>query len=438
MSPESSSRPSRSRKLRVALVVLLLGTLAFAVWLARRQAGHGNVRIASGQKGGTFLPLGETLAAGFAKDVHGARFSALESPGGKVSIEMLEAHQAELALLSNHVRGASSLSLVAPLYEETLHVVVRRAATVSAPHDLVGRRISVGPSGSGTESIADSVLQHFDITPEMYERRNMAPSEAVAALQSGALDVAFLVGGMRMPAVDELLRRDDMILLSLGEPGRVGSALEGIRLDAPFFTVTAIPEHAYGHQPAAPVGTISVHALLVTRADLDADLVYAITESLFSQKVELATQEKLLSHLSERYDEALSPYPLHPGADRYFRRAEPSFVQRYSDQISLAITIGALLWSGLTAFRAARRQTRRSRIETHYETARRLAADAAAAESADEQRTARCALVSARDTAFSELEAERLDANEGFVILQRYLDTAIDELDRRSATLSSD
>jgi hypothetical protein len=240
-----------------------------------------------------------------------------------------------------------------------------------------------------------------------------------------------------MPAVDELLRRDDMALLSLGEPGRVGSALEGIRLDAPFFTVTAIPEHAYGHQPAAPIGTISVHALLVTRADLDADLVYAITESLFSQKVELATQEKLLSHLSERYDEALSPYPLHPGSDRYFRRAEPSFVQRYSDQISLAITIGALLWSGLTAFRAARRQTRRSRIETHYETARRLAADAAAAESTDELRAARCALAAARDLAFSELEAERLDANEGFVILQRYLDTAIDELDRRGATAQS-
>ena len=69
-----------------------------------------------------------------------------------------------------------------------------------------------------------------------------------------------------------------MTLLSLGEPGRVGSALDGIRLDAPFFAVTAIPEHAYGRQPAAPVGTISVRALLVVRADLDDDLVHAITD----------------------------------------------------------------------------------------------------------------------------------------------------------------
>ncbi|HET6582849.1 MAG TPA: TAXI family TRAP transporter solute-binding subunit, partial [Nannocystaceae bacterium] len=153
-----TTEPRRSSGRRwLALLVVVAAAVALAVGLARRQAGHGDVRIATGQKGGTFLPLGETLAAGFAKDVDGARFSALESPGGTVSIEMLEAHQAELALLSNHVRGASSLSLVAPLYEETLHVVVRRTANLASPLDLRGRRISVGPAGSGTESIADSV-----------------------------------------------------------------------------------------------------------------------------------------------------------------------------------------------------------------------------------------------------------------------------------------
>lgn len=410
--------------------LLAVALVAGGYWISTRRAGPSEVRIATGQRGGTFLPLGETLASGFTSDMQGIEFTALESPGGGASITMLEEHEAELALLSNHVRGASSLQLVAPLYEETLHVVARRAANIAAPHELAQRRISMGPAKSGTESIADTVLSHFGVTD--FERHNMAPAEAAAALEAGSIDVAFIVGGMRTPAVDALLARDDMALLSLGEPGRVGSALEGIRLDAPFFSVTAIPEHAYGHQPEQPIGTISVHALLVARADLDDDLVFAITESLFSHKVELATQERLLSHLSERYDEMLSPYPLHPGADRYYRRDEPTLVQRYSDQISLAITIGALLWSAVTAFRAARRQARRSRIETHYEAARRLAHAAADACDPTELEDAREALVRARESAFAELEAEQLDANEGFVILQRYLDTAIEELDRRA------
>jgi TRAP transporter TAXI family solute receptor len=412
----------------VLLVILGLAVL----WGGGCSTRSSDVRIATGQRGGTFLPLGETLAAGFASDIDGARFSALESPGGVASIAMLDAGEAELALLSNHVRGASSLQLVAPLYEETLHVVVRRAAGIETAHGLAGHAVSVGPAGSGTESIADAVLQHFGVATESFERHNMALPDAVAALGAGEIDAAFIVGGMRTPAVDGLLQRSDMVLLSLGEPGRPGSALEGIRLDAPFFSVTAIPEHAYGVQPEHPIGTISVHALLVARADLDEDLVFAITESLFSRKVELSMQERLLSHLSERYDETLSPYPLHPGADRYFRRDEPTIVQRYSDQIGLAITVGALLWSGITGFHSARRQARRNRIETHYETARQSARAAADARTDAEVESARRGLVAARERALMELEAERLDANDAFMVLQRFLDTAIAELDREA------
>jgi TRAP transporter TAXI family solute receptor len=415
-----------------AALVLALGLVLAALSLVACSSGPPDVRIATGQRGGVFLPLGETLAHGFASDIPDVRFSALESPGGVASIEMLESGEAELALLSNHVHGASSLQLVAPLYEETLHVVVRRDAKLESVHAIEDHSVSVGPAGSGTETIADAVLQHFGVEPESFDRRNMALLDAVAALEKGEIDVAFIVGGMRMPAVDGLLQRDDMVLMSLGEPGRPGSALEGIRLDAPFFSVTAIPEHAYGLQPEEPIGTISVHALLVARADLDADLVFSITESLFSHKVELASQERLLSHLSERYDEALSPYPLHPGSDRYFRRDEPTVVQRYSDQIGLGITVGALLWSGLTAFRSARRQSRRNRIETHYEAARRLSRAAADARNADELAQARRGLVEARDRALTELEAERLDANDAFIVLQRFIDTAIAETDRRS------
>jgi hypothetical protein len=106
-------------------------------------------------------------------------------------------------------------------------------------------------------------------------------------------------------------------------------------------------------------------------------------------------------------------------------------VQRYSDQIGLALTIGALLWSGLTAFRSARRQSRRNRIETHYEAARRMARAAADARSESEIEDARRDLIDARERALMELEGSQLDANDAFMVLQRFLDTAIAEIDRR-------
>jgi uncharacterized protein len=414
-------RPILRSGLWMALCVVLLSCGSFACG----SSSPDSVRIATGQRGGTFLPLGETLARGFAADVPGTQFAALESPGSVASVEMLGRGEAELALLSNHVAGATGLELVAPLYEETLQVVVRRDAGITRPLQLAGRRIGVGPAGSGTESIADVVLLHFGIGGEAFDRRNLSVIDAVAALEAGTLDAAFIVAGMRTPAVDGLLARGDMRLLSLGEPGKVGSALEGIKLDAPFFSVTAIPEHAYGAEPTTAIGTISVHALLVARADLDEDLVFAITESLYSHKVELAQQERLLSHLSERYDPALSPYPLHAGADRYYRRDEPSLVQRYLNEISLAITIGALLWSAISGLRAAREQARRNRIESHYAEAKRIIDDGAA-----EPAVLRERLVAARDRALGELADERLDANDAYLILQDYLNARIAELDR--------
>lgn len=410
-------------------LVAVLALLVFAVSCHSSQRPS-KIRIATGQKGGTFLPLGETLAKSFSNDVSGTEFVAIESPGSVASIAMLTDGDAELALVSNHVAGASELQLIAPLYQETLQVVVRRGTGIATAHDLAGKRVSVGPAGSGTESIADAVLLHFGIDSSELDRRNMSVTDASTAIEAGDIDAVFIVGGMRTPAVDKLLSSDDMDLLSLGEPGKPGSALEGIRLDAPFFTVTAVPEHAYGRKPEHPIGTISVHALLVVRGDLDEDLVFAMTESLFGHKVELAAQERLLSHLSERYDPALSPYPVHAGADHYYRRDEPSFVQRYMNELTFAITVGALLWSAFSALRVARRQKQKNRVEHHLVAARGIVAGLA--DDDPEQRARiRAQLVEARERAVAELADEKLEPNDAFAILLAYLGAQIDELDRR-------
>jgi TRAP transporter TAXI family solute receptor len=406
-------------------IALLIGA---GFYFARARSA--DVRIATGLRGGTFLPLGETLARGFAQDVPGVRFHAIESPGSVASLAMLDRGDAELALVSNHVAASESVRLIAVLYEETLQIVVRADAGITTAFDLRGRRVCVGPAASGTEGIADTVLHHYGIADTDFDRRNLTLAEAADALEAGALDAMFVVAGMRTPVVDRLLRRGDMALLSLGDPGTIGGSLEGIRLDAPFFAIGSIPVDAYGRAPTSPVGTITVRALLVARADLDEGVVYGLTTSLFDHKTALANEQQLLAHLTEEFDRSLSPYPLHPGADRYFRRSEPTFLQRYTDQISLALTVGAIIWSALSAWRGARRAVQRGRIEEHLEAAQRIAAEARAASSHAERREKLAALVRERDRAVLELAAERLEANESFVILQQYLGAQIADLER--------
>ena len=407
-----------------ALLPTILSALALLFVGGSCGREHRTIRIATGTRGGTFLPLGETLARSFERDVPGIDFVALESPGGLASIEMIERGEADLALLSNHVEGSSSLRLVAPLYQETLQIVVRRDVGIETLLDLRGRAISTGPSGSGTETIAQAVLGHFGLQPADLRAQHLTMTEARGALEAGRIDAAFIVAGMRTPVVDALLARSDMRLLSLGDPGETGSALEGIRIDAPFFIVSAVPERAYGSQPESPVGTLNVEALLVASDRLDPALVYRLTESLFAHKAELVREQRLLAHLDEHFDLSVSPYALHDGADQFLRRDEPTLLQRYTDQISLFITVAALVWSGVSAFQAARARRRKNRIEVRYQEALTLAKRLRAARGPEREKELE-ALRSLYDTVLADLADERLDANEGFTVLQRYLESQV-------------
>jgi len=407
-------------------VVVLVAAILFA--FSRRARVKVPLRIATGQRGGTFLPIGEGLASAFVADIKHLSPTVLESPGSNASVDMLERGDVEIALVSSNSRAGSRVRLIAPLYPESLQIVVRKAANVALPSDLTGKRISIGPSGSGTETIAWQVMRHFGLRAETVQARNMSLLEAVAALEGGTLDVAFVVAGLRASAVERLLTRDDMELLSLGDPDKKGSALEGIGVDAPYLLPGVIPELVYGTVPKKPIGTISVRALLVAREDLDEELVHELTASLFRAKVKLAEKEQMLARLTEKFDPSEAPFPLHPGAERYYRRDEPSLIAKYSDQISLAITIGALIWSAFLGLHAWRKNRLKGRIEIYFERLAELT-NVVRDSKTPEERTSALGLVRALEAqALRELAAERLEAGPSFRVLQEGLRTLEDDM----------
>ncbi len=420
----------RRRLLVVALVVIAIAAVALGGW-SRRHRDRRRLRIATGQLGGTFLPLGEALAAAFVVDVPRLVPTVLPSPGSEASVQMLERGEVELALISNNARPGRRGSLIAPLYPETLQIVVRKAAKIARIDDLAGKALSVGPSGSGTETIAWQVLGHFGLGRGRVAAVNLTPLEAAARLEAGTLDAVFVVAGVRAPVVARLLARGDLELLSLGDPDERGGTLDGIRVDAPYLLTSVIPARAYGTAPAQRIGTVGVKALLVARKDLDPDLVYALAASLFAAKARLVEKEQLLAGLSEKVDPTESPFPLHPGADRYLRREDPSLLEKYTDQISLALTIGALLWSAAAGLRAWRRQRQRGRIETYFG---RVAALTVRVRRGGSDADVRQALVELEELelgALGDLGAERLEAGPAFRVLQEAVRGLHHELARR-------
>jgi uncharacterized protein len=402
----------------VALIAIVIAA-AVAFGVSRRTRRKVPLRIATGQQGGTFLPLGEALATAFVQDKVPVTPTVLLSPGSDASVDMIERGEVDLALVSSNSRAKLRTMLIAPLYPEQLQIVVRKASRITQLAELAGKKFSVGPSGSGTETIAQQVLDHFGVARSA--ALNMTPLEAADQLEHGTLDAAFIVAGLRAPVVARLMSHDDLELLSLGTPGQVGGALEGIGIDAPYLLPSVIPERAYGAVPTRPIGTIGVKALLVARADLDQDLVYDLAESLFRAKVRLAEKERLLARMTEKFDVAESPFPLHPGADRYLRRDDPSLIQKYTDQISLGITVAAILWSAVLALRAWRRNAQKGRIETYFAKLAELSAALRKASTDDERAAVHRDLDALKTRALQELAAEKLEPGPAFRVLQEEL-----------------
>lgn len=427
---------SSQRRIGRWLALIFVGIVAVGIArVAKRRGKVTELRIATGQQGGTFLPFGEELAATINRENPRMRARALESPGSPFSVDMLDRKEVELALVANNTQRGAHIRLIAPLYPETLQIIVRTSAKIEKPRDLMGKRIVVGLAKSGTETVAWQVLEHFGMTRDRVKAVNLSPMEGASKLEAAESDAMFVLAGLRAPIVDRLLSQEGFTLLSLGEPGKVGGPLDGIQVDAPFLLPSVVPERTYGDKPAEPVGTMGVKALLVVRDDIDEGVVYDLTQSLFTNKLRLAQREKLLSHLSEKFDEADSPYPLHPGAHRYLRRNEPSLLEQNTDFVSLIVTLTVLLFSGVTALRSWRRRSQRGRIEVYFQNVAELTTKMREATSVSDFDVLLTALNETESKALRELASERLEANESFRVLQEALRALQDDLLRARSEL---
>lgn len=416
----------RTLALTALLALLLLGILG-AWWRTHRR----NLVLVTGQRGGVYHPVGLELERTLRAQGLSFGMEVRTSAGAVENLRLLEEGSAQLGIVTNDSVGASHVRLLAPLFEEHAHLVVHRGASIRSLLDLRGRRVSLGLRGSASAHVATQVLAHFDVHPEQFDARYLSVHDAVEQFRAGTLDAVFALGGLRMGPIDELVHTADATLLTLGDASQPGSVLEAIRLDAPYVSLSTIPQGAYGTEPPTPIGTVSVTALLVARDDVPERQVYELTRGLFTGRAAMGQRQRVLARINEQFDATRSPFSLHAGAEAYYRRNDPPFVSRYANELSLGVTVGALLWSAATALRATQKRRKKTRIEAYFAELHSLreALEGARLPEDFDRLDARVDALSTR--ALGELATERLDANESYAIFQREREELEHELERR-------
>jgi TRAP transporter TAXI family solute receptor len=238
--------------------------------------------------------------------------SLLDLKSGKTNISGTLADVAYLAYagqLEEMTEPFDQLRGMAVTGLNTLHFLVGRNVKVETLRDLKGLRVSVGAPGSSTAHITMRMLQDFGIAPGQIHAERIPNAEIVSRLSNGDIDAAF--SGFTLPSatVNAAMQRGAR-LISIDGP-----VIEDMRTRYPYLKRTLIPGGTYPNQPDL-VRTLTVDTLLVCRAELDDETVYALLDAYFATRP--ATTPPNLDRAPA------TPIPLHPGAARYYRQRELS------------------------------------------------------------------------------------------------------------------
>jgi hypothetical protein len=306
---------------------LLFALLAAVLAISNAQAQQ-YFRIGTGGTSGTYFPIGELIAQAVsqpnkiivtAQTSNGSLGNVIGIASGSIESGFVQADVASWAQKGSGIfegkPALKELRLIANLYPESLHMVVRRDSSIQSVTDLKGKRIALDEVGSGTLVNARQVLAAYGLDVSDVKPEYIKPKQAGEKLKAGKLDAFFFTGGTPTPAIAELADSGvDIRLLPID-----GAAAARLRATSPFLFSDVIKANTY--KGVGEVNTLAVGAQWVTSEKVDAQTIYQITKALFSNAVQ---KDLLNGHPKGIFitkENALKGVgiPIHPGAQRFYK-----------------------------------------------------------------------------------------------------------------------
>ncbi len=285
-------------------------------------------RIGTGGAGGTYYRVGGVI--GIVISTGNISVSAVVTNGSVANIHAIAGGALESGFSQADINNwaftatglydgkpkVEDLRLIANLYPETVHVVVKKGLNVKSLADLKGRRVSLDAPGSGTLVNAKAILAAYGLTEKDFKPEYLNPKQSADRMKDGAVDAFFSTAGVPQGSVTDLAATSGIELVPID-----GADRDKILAQYKFFAADKIPDGAY--KDVKGVDTIAVGAQWVTSARQDADLVYAVTKALWSDKTRAMLDAGHAKGKAIVKATALNGVgiPLHPGAEKFYKEA---------------------------------------------------------------------------------------------------------------------
>jgi len=307
-------------KKAIMISVILAGLGVGAAMAASTQF----ISIATGGTGGTYFILGSGMAKIIEKYVPNVRVSVESTAATTENVRLIAAKKVQFAIVmpdgayfgyhgGREFKDAKypNLRSVMAGHTSPMHFIVRSNSGIKSLADLKGKRVALSAPGSTAVFMAESTLEAYGLTRKDYKPMLLSYAEQADALRDGTIDMSCIFAGAPASAAVDLSMTHDITFLGVGP-----EELKKVINVHPYCKEIVIKAGTYKGQKA-DVKTFATASILITHAEMEPELVYAVTKAILEHTPEL----KEVHPQGAEYDledAAIGvAIPLHPGAAKY-------------------------------------------------------------------------------------------------------------------------
>ena len=290
---------------------------------------RGNVIMTFGtaDTGGSMYPAGAAVSQVWTNNVQGVKCNTQTSTGSFQNCQDVSTGEVDVAVATSDVvlnayNGTGkfadigkldNLRVIGAVYTSVLSGVTLKSSGLTYIHELLGKRVAVGPAASATENATLAAFDVMGIDSSNTSLENLGLGDGADSVGDGILDAAFGFAGLPIGGQLNLAATKEIQVLDMTQE-EIDKVLAGNAA----YIQTKIPAGTYTGQDN-DANTFGVKCLIIVTADMDADLVYDLCKAMNEHTEELAAGNALLKDMTDpSFLCTQMPIPLHDGAQKYY------------------------------------------------------------------------------------------------------------------------